>query len=153
VQHRLARGGRGGRVVLNSRRLSRRARTAAKSPPTCYNGLGSKGRWQRPHPPTRPLSRRTMFGLQFGAFPLFRVAGIAVYLHWPWLVVASLVVKLRLNNYNWPAWNLVEYLSLFVIVLLHEFGHALACRSVGGEAERIILWPLGGVAYVLPPPR
>ena len=41
----------------------------------------------------------------------------------------------------------------FLIVLLHEFGHALACRSVGGTAERIILWPLGGVAYVNPPPR
>src|SRR5262249_6956914 len=34
-----------------------------------------------------------------------------------------------------------------------EFGHALACRSVGGKAERIILWPLGGVAFVEPPPR
>jgi Zn-dependent protease len=36
---------------------------------------------------------------------------------------------------------------------MHEFGHALACRSVGGKAERIVLWPLGGVAYVNPPPR
>jgi len=38
-------------------------------------------------------------------------------------------------------------------VLLHEFGHALACRQVGGTANRIMLWPLGGVAYVDPPPR
>jgi Zn-dependent protease len=38
-------------------------------------------------------------------------------------------------------------------VLLHEFGHALACRQVGGNANRIVLWPLGGVAYVDPPPR
>jgi Zn-dependent protease len=42
---------------------------------------------------------------------------------------------------------------LFVIVLMHEFGHALACRSVGGRAERIVLWPLGGVAFVSPPQR
>jgi Zn-dependent protease len=40
-----------------------------------------------------------------------------------------------------------------VIVLMHEFGHSLACRSVGGRAEQIILWPLGGVAYVDPPQR
>jgi Zn-dependent protease/predicted RNA-binding Zn-ribbon protein involved in translation (DUF1610 family) len=46
-----------------------------------------------------------------------------------------------------------EYLTLFAIVLTHEFGHALACRSVGGQANRIVLWPLGGVAYVAPPPR
>jgi Zn-dependent protease len=43
--------------------------------------------------------------------------------------------------------------SIFGIVLLHEFGHALACRQVGGQANRIMLWPLGGVAFVQPPPR
>ena len=38
-------------------------------------------------------------------------------------------------------------------MLTHEFGHALACRSVGGRADRILLWPLGGVAFVSPPQR
>jgi Zn-dependent protease len=47
----------------------------------------------------------------------------------------------------------LEYLALFCIVMLHEFGHALACRQVGGAANQIVLWPLGGVAYVNPPPR
>jgi Zn-dependent protease len=47
----------------------------------------------------------------------------------------------------------LEYLALFLIVLLHEYGHALACRQVGGTADQIVLWPLGGVAYVNPPPR
>jgi Zn-dependent protease len=37
--------------------------------------------------------------------------------------------------------------------MLHEYGHALACRQVGGAANQIVLWPLGGVAYVDPPPR
>ena len=32
-------------------------------------------------------------------------------------------------------------------------GHALACRQVGGQANQIVLWPLGGVAYVAPPQR
>ncbi len=50
-------------------------------------------------------------------------------------------------------WNIAEYLTLFGIVLLHEFGHALACRSVGGVAKTIMLWPLGGVAFVAPPQR
>jgi Zn-dependent protease len=40
-----------------------------------------------------------------------------------------------------------------LIVMVHEFGHALACRQVGGVANQIVLWPLGGVAYVDPPPR
>ncbi len=38
-------------------------------------------------------------------------------------------------------------------MLLHEFGHQLACRQVGGQTHDIILWPLGGVAYVSPPQR
>jgi len=38
-------------------------------------------------------------------------------------------------------------------VLLHEFGHAMACRQVGGTANQILLWPFGGVAYVSPPQR
>jgi Zn-dependent protease len=50
-------------------------------------------------------------------------------------------------------WNALEYVTLFGIVLLHEMGHALACRQVGGQANLIVLWPLGGVAYVSPPPR
>ena len=48
---------------------------------------------------------------------------------------------------------MLECLALFLIVLMHEFGHALACRQVGGQANLIVLWPLGGVAYVTPPLR
>jgi Zn-dependent protease len=46
-----------------------------------------------------------------------------------------------------------ECFSLFLIVLIHEFGHQLACRSVGGKTHDIVLWVLGGVAYVSPPQR
>lgn len=37
---------------------------------------------------------------------------------------------------------------LFGTVLCHELGHAMACRRVGGTAQRILLWPLGGLAYI-----
>jgi Zn-dependent protease len=88
-----------------------------------------------------------------GSFPLFRVAGIQVYLHWSWLVVAYFEIINRVNKYHSMTWNIIEYVALFGIVLLHEFGHALACRQVGGQANRIMLWPLGGVAFVQPPQR
>ena len=42
---------------------------------------------------------------------------------------------------------------LFASVLLHEFGHCLACRRVGGSADDILLWPLGGLAFCAPPRR
>jgi Zn-dependent protease len=91
--------------------------------------------------------------LQAGSIRLFRAAGINVYLHWTWFIVAVFMVQQHQEQDRSPVWNAVEYVTLFAIVLLHEFGHALACRSVGGIANRIVLWPLGGVAFVQPPPR
>src|SRR5262245_28832623 len=88
-----------------------------------------------------------------GSFRLFRFSGIDVFVHWSWFVVAVFEINFRRNHYASPAWNAAEYLALFGIVLLHEFGHALACRQVGGQANRIVLWPLGGVAFVSPPQR
>ena len=88
-----------------------------------------------------------------GSIHLFRFSGIDVFLHWSWFFVAIYEIQTRAGSYSSVTWNILEYLALFLIVLLHEFGHALACRQVGGRANRIVLWPLGGVAYVDPPPR
>src|SRR5207302_7484927 len=98
-------------------------------------------------------SERFMFRFQNGCFHLFRLAGIDVSLHWLWFVMAYFQVDSPIQKYTHRVWNLAEYLSLFVIVLMHEFGHALACRQVGGRANKIMLWPLGGIAFVDPPPR
>jgi Zn-dependent protease len=94
-----------------------------------------------------------MTGLRQGSFRLFRFAGINVFLHWSWFVIALIEINARQGAYSSPVWNVLEYLAVFVIVTIHEFGHALACRQVGGNANQIVLWPLGGVAYVDPPQR
>jgi Zn-dependent protease len=88
-----------------------------------------------------------------GSIRLFRVAGITVYMHWSWFLVAFIEIQTRDSAYSSKIWNVAEYVTLFGIVLLHEFGHALACRQVGGTADQIVLWPLGGIAYVRPPAR
>lgn len=51
------------------------------------------------------------------------------------------------------AFMLAMMATLFVLVLLHEFGHCLACRLVGGQADEILMWPLGGLAYCKTPHR
>lgn len=94
-----------------------------------------------------------MFGVGQGSFRLFRIKNIDVYLNWTWFLVAVFEIQARRGHYTSILWNVLEYLALFAIVLMHEFGHALACRSVGGKANTIMLWPLGGVAYVDPPQR
>ena len=84
---------------------------------------------------------------------LFKVFGITVYLHFSWLIVAIIEIQHRSGNYSSLVFNIAEYLALFFIVLLHEFGHSLACKQVGGSSDTIMLWPLGGIAYVSPPQR
>jgi len=84
---------------------------------------------------------------------LFRVLGINVYVHWSWIFVAIYQIQYRVHQYSSVAWAVAEYLTLFLIILLHEFGHAFATRQVGGTADQILLWPLGGATTVSPPPR
>src|SRR5690348_4310232 len=93
-----------------------------------------------------------MNSIRKGAFPLFKFAGIAVSLHWSWFLIAALEISYE-KRYSSIGWSIAEYVALFLIVLMHEFGHALACRQTGGTANNIVLWPLGGVAYVDPPQR
>ena len=88
-----------------------------------------------------------------GSIRLFRLFGIDVYLHWSWFLILVYVIQIRGNGDSSLVINLLGLLTLFLIVLMHEFGHALACKQVGGQANQIVLWPLGGVAYVAPPQR
>ena len=88
-----------------------------------------------------------------GTIRLFKFSGIQVYLHFSWFIVAAYEFTQRAGLYNKPIWAAFEYIALFGIVLLHEFGHALACRQTGGTADQIVLWPLGGIAFVNPPRR
>jgi len=53
-----------------------------------------------------------------GSFRLFQVAGITVYMHWSWLI-AALIAFQRQHEYSSILWNVLEYLALFLIVLLH----------------------------------
>ena len=91
--------------------------------------------------------------LRRGAIHLFRFAGIDLYLHWSWFVVAAIEINYGFGNYSFAGWRVLEYVAIFVIVTMHEYGHALACRQVGGTPDQIVLWPLGGIAYVNPPQR
>ncbi|HLW66617.1 MAG TPA: site-2 protease family protein [Gemmataceae bacterium] len=42
----------------------------------------------------------------------------------------------------------VVLVILFISVLLHEMGHVIGARRVDGDAMEVLLWPLGGLAYV-----
>ena len=42
--------------------------------------------------------------------------------------------------------GLLAFAVLTVAILLHEFSHVFAARLTGGDADEVIIWPLGGLA-------
>ncbi|MGO9608036.1 MAG: peptidase M50, partial [Verrucomicrobiia bacterium] len=69
------------------------------------------------------MSFASMMPTRQGSIRLFQVSGINVFLHWSWFVVAAYEISNRGQSYSSLLWNALEYLSLFLIVTMHEFGH------------------------------
>jgi Zn-dependent protease len=88
-----------------------------------------------------------------GSLLLFQIAGTKVYVHISWFIAAYFLLQDRPVPYSSFGWDIAEYVAGFGLVLLHELGHVFACRQTGGVADRVVLWPLGGLAFVAPPPR
>lgn len=84
-----------------------------------------------------------------GALKLFTAFGIPVFIHWTF----GFVFVFILWNAQTEGMTTMEtltytalFMSLFVCVLLHEYGHALAARRYGVKTQDIVLMPIGGVA-------
>ena len=95
-----------------------------------------------------------------GSLQIFRLLGVSVYVHWTWVLAGIWRIQLNMDakgpvsgDTHGIPYHTAWLLGLFGIVLVHEFGHSLACKSVGGKADTIVLQPLGGVAFVQPPDR
>lgn len=83
------------------------------------------------------------------AWRIGRFAGIDVFVHATFLL---LVVWVYLENqqsggsFNSFLHSLLFLLTVFAIIVMHEFGHALAARRYGIRTRDITLLPIGGVA-------
>ncbi len=85
-----------------------------------------------------------------GALKIGRLFGINVRVHVLFLAWMGFCM-LRAGT-EW-AFYLQLSVTVFAVVLCHEFGHCFGARAVGGTAEDIVLWPLGGLAYAEAPRR
>lgn len=84
--------------------------------------------------------------------PLYTLWGIRVRIHLLFLVYIAMELAFSLvRDRMGIAFVAPIIVSLWVLVLLHEYGHCFVCRMVGGEADEILLWPLGGLASCRPP--
>lgn len=96
------------------------------------------------------------------SFKLVRIAGIAVYVHWTFLLlVAVFAGSYLLGPADVPMPDravaagraALFLLSVFGCVILHEFGHAMAARVYGIRTKDIYVLPIGGIARLEGMPR
>src|SRR5882724_8371459 len=86
------------------------------------------------------------------SLPIFRIAGIQLRIH---VTFVLLIAWLAFGYYaqgGSPAATegVIFVLLLFLCVVLHEFGHALAAKAFGINTPDITLLPIGGVARLEP---
>ncbi len=79
-------------------------------------------------------------------FPLFRVAGIPIRVHFTFPLLLIFLGWVEAQQSNNVVFELLFVLALFGCVLLHELGHALVARRFGIRTADIVLYPIGGVA-------
>ncbi|MDB5296541.1 MAG: Peptidase family, partial [Phycisphaerales bacterium] len=92
--------------------------------------------------------------LMTGSVPLFTVFGIRVRAHASLVVLVGLVLLLGIGGFGDTVAARVQLvLALFLLILLHEFGHCFAARWTGGHAEDILMTPLGGLAMAAARPK
>src|SRR5688572_14493146 len=102
----------------------------------------------------RPSSGGNPFmWLMTGSVPLFTIFGIRVRAHAMLLLLMVLVLRFGTGQWSSIEACVQSMRALFLVILLHEFGHGFAARSVGGNAEEILMPPLGGLAMAMAPRR
>ena len=83
---------------------------------------------------------------------LGRLSGIRVRVHLLFIlwILLEFFKTLASDSGSVAMWALISFM-FFAVVLVHEFGHCFGARYVGGDADDILMWPLGGLATVQAP--
>lgn len=79
----------------------------------------------------------------YWSFGLGSWFGVSLRISW----LMPMLLVWVLYEFKFPL-GVAIFVGLFVSVLLHEIGHVLAARAMDGSGDEILIWPLGGLAYV-----
>jgi Zn-dependent protease len=84
------------------------------------------------------------------SFPLFRIFRIPVRMHWLMALMIGVYLTKGAARDGWWGleWMGVTMTILIISILFHELAHCWMAIRLGGSAEKILLWPLGGLAFV-----
>lgn len=83
-----------------------------------------------------------------GALSLGKILGIKVYIHFTFFLIFLWVGYQTYQAGGRILFQFAVVSAVFLSVLLHEFGHALAARRYGIATRKIVLLPIGGVAQI-----
>lgn len=88
----------------------------------------------------------------YWAIPILKTSRTRVRIHFFLL----LFILVQLGHVIWPptgypaggdwSFTLIGLAALAVVLVIHEAAHWLVDRSLGGESDEIIIWPLGGLS-------
>ncbi len=82
---------------------------------------------------------------------LGNISGIKIEIHWTFLILLAWIIFSNLRTDVDPEqtiWSLLLVLGVFVCVILHELGHALAAKKFDIKTTSITLLPIGGLAQM-----
>ena len=84
-----------------------------------------------------------------GALKIGKIAGIGLFIHWTFLILIVFIIYINYkagHTLTQIMWSIFFILTIFVTVMLHELGHALAAKNYKIQTKDITLLPIGGVA-------
>jgi len=81
-----------------------------------------------------------------GAKKLFSISGFPIYVHFSFLILAAVFIFREFGDGISQHLAKLTWLPvLFVSIVVHELGHAIAIRKFGYGQSKLLLWGMGGL--------
>ncbi len=108
----------------------------------------------RPPYRDRSVSVNPLVWILNGSIPMFTILGVRVRAHVSMLLfVALMLLPISHGNEYTLGVRAMSMGMLLTVILIHELAHCTTARRLGGDADEVVIWPLGGMALPAPPNR
>lgn len=117
------------------------AATSAPNPP-------SRGTRRQPAANAAPITAVSAPAEKM-AYHVFTIAQIPVFVHYTLPVLFIIIIAINTSRWGGAGFGYGFLYSCILIgtVLVHELGHSFAAKKINCKVEKILLWPLGGLAF------